>query len=70
MTNKARVDQKRWGSGRSTVSTLDVVGYPDSGKIAVVAGIDASKGVLAGAPWVRTIFKQDQASLDYYDGEA
>ncbi len=51
----------------STVSNVDVIGYPDSNKVAFTAGAGASADPNA-APWVaRTI--RDQPSVDYYDGE-
>jgi hypothetical protein len=48
----------------STVSTTEVVGYPDSGKVAAMAVENAA----STAPWVRGIYKTD-AQVDYYDGE-
>jgi uncharacterized cupin superfamily protein len=51
----------------STLKSGDIVGYPDSKKVAAMAG-ESYKSVLGGETWVRVIAKQD-ASLDYYDGE-
>jgi len=39
----------------------EVVGYPDSKKIAAMTGSSWER------PWVRQIFRDE--SLDYYDGE-
>ncbi len=52
----------------STISTLDIVGYPDSKKVAIASGIDAAKGILRSDAWVKMLVR-DQPSLDYYDGE-
>jgi uncharacterized cupin superfamily protein len=48
--------------------TLDVVGYPDSKKLAFAAGIDPVKGPRAGG-WVLKIIKEEQPSVGYYDDE-
>jgi uncharacterized cupin superfamily protein len=55
-------------SGSATAVTLDVVGYPDSKKIAVAAGGDPVKGLRA-ASWVMKIIKDDQPGVGYYDDE-
>ena len=53
----------------STVNSLDIVVYPDSKKIAFAGGVDAAKGLMAGAgPWVRGMIKE-QPPVDYYEGE-
>jgi uncharacterized cupin superfamily protein len=46
----------------STAHKCEVVGYPDSKKVAAMAGEVWEK------PWVREIVRQGQ-SLDYWDGE-
>lgn len=51
----------------SNKSQVDIVGYPDSKKLAVMAVSDASEWPPKN-PWVRTIFKE-QTSVDYYEGE-
>lgn len=51
----------------SNKNNVDVVGYPDSKKLAVMALSDPSEWPPKN-PWVRTIFKE-QPSVDYYDGE-
>lgn len=51
----------------STISSTEVVGYPDSKKIAAVALADPGKGMLNAK--IRMIVKEDQPSLDYYEGE-
>lgn len=53
----------------STLHPVEVIGYPDSKKIAAVAAQDLSKGIMSGpAPWVRILIKE-QPSVDYYEGE-
>lgn len=51
----------------STSTTVEVVGYPDSKKIAVSAAASAADA-RAGKSWARQIFKE-QPSAGYYDGE-
>lgn len=51
----------------SNKNNVDVVGYPDSKKIAVMAVSDPSQWPPQN-PWVRTIIKE-QPSVDYYEGE-
>lgn len=46
----------------SSTAPADVMGYPDSKKIATRAGTDFN------APWIRTITRE-AAPLDYWDGE-
>lgn len=48
----------------STLHTVEVVGYPDSKKVAALAAPDHTSGKL----WVREIFRSASA-VDYYDGE-
>lgn len=52
--------------GMSTLSTTEVVGYPDSGKVGLRAGADVQ--AMYRAPWARVIARADK-TLDYYDGE-
>lgn len=49
----------------STKARADVVGYPDSNKLAAMASPSPD---FFAKPWVRTIFREDQ-SVGYYDGE-
>jgi uncharacterized cupin superfamily protein len=51
-------------SGPASPVTLDIVGYPDSKKIAYASGVDPAKG-LRGPVWVRGIHKE-QPPADYY----
>jgi uncharacterized cupin superfamily protein len=55
-------------SGPAAPMTLDVVVYPDSKKIAFMAGVDPVKGFRGGA-WAMKIVKEDQPSIGYYDDE-
>ena len=50
----------------STLLTTEIVGYPDSKKIAGASGVDPVKG-FAGAK-IKFIIKE-QPSVDYYEGE-
>lgn len=50
----------------STLLTTEVVGYPDSKKLAAVGCADPKTGVMGAK--VRFIIKE-QPSVDYYDGE-
>jgi uncharacterized cupin superfamily protein len=54
-------------SSPAAPTTLDIVGYPDSKKIAFVAGVDPAKGI-AGGTWLRMIIKE-QPPAGYYDDE-
>jgi uncharacterized cupin superfamily protein len=47
--------------------TAEVVGYPDSKKVAGV-GMPSNDALAQGKHWVRFITRED-ASVDYYDGE-
>ena len=49
----------------STLHATEVVGYPDSGKIGVLAAATPEAML---QPWLREIFRQD-THVDYYDGE-
>jgi uncharacterized cupin superfamily protein len=53
----------------STMSPVDIIGYPDSKKIAFDAGADASKQSQTGGVWIDAMIRE-QPSLDYYDGES
>lgn len=53
----------------STLQPVEIIGYPDSKKVAAVATENASKGFMSGAaPWVRILIKEQQ-NADYYEGE-
>ena len=53
----------------STMSNVEVVGYPDSKKHAATA-VASVEGALKGeVPWVRHIWTAEQKSAGYYDGE-
>jgi len=51
----------------STLSSAEVVGYPDSKKVAALAGPSYAAAV-KGELWARMIVREG-TSLDYYDGE-
>jgi uncharacterized cupin superfamily protein len=55
-------------SSPATPTTLDIVGYPDSKKMAFASGVDPAKG-LAGGSWLRMIIKEEQPPVGYYDDE-
>jgi len=46
---------------------VDVVGYPDSKKVAYAAGVDMRQGMRNA--WLWKIVREEQPSLDYYDDE-
>ena len=48
--------------------TMDIVGYPDSKKLAFASGVDPVKGFRAGA-WVMKLIKEEQPEIGYYDDE-
>ena len=50
----------------STMHSVDVVGYPDSGKIAAL-GTAPGKSWMEPA-WIRGVYQED-SKVDYYDGE-
>ena len=52
----------------STVSTPEIVGYPDSKKIGAM-GASSYGEAMKGNTWVRLITRESSA-IDYYDGEA
>jgi uncharacterized cupin superfamily protein len=55
-------------SAPATPTTMDIVGYPDSKKLAFASGVDPVKGMRAGG-WVMKIIKEDQPPVDYFDDE-
>ncbi len=55
-------------SAPATPATMDIVGYPDSKKIAFASGVDPVKGFRAGA-WVMKLIKEEQPNVGYYDDE-
>ena len=55
-------------SSPATAVTMDIVGYPDSKKVAFASGVDPIKGLRGGA-WLMKVVKDDQPSVDYYEGE-
>lgn len=52
----------------STVSSVDVIGYPDSRKLRVIGGRDPSVAVEDQSPWIAKTMA-DPPEADYYDGE-
>jgi uncharacterized cupin superfamily protein len=55
-------------SSPAAPSTLDVVAYPDSKKVAYASGVDPVKG-FRGGTWLLGIVRSDAPPLDYFDGE-
>jgi uncharacterized cupin superfamily protein len=55
-------------SAPATPATMDIVGYPDSKKIAFASGVDPVKG-FRGGTWVMKIIKEEQPNVGYYDDE-
>jgi len=55
-------------SAPATPATMDIVGYPDSKKIAFASGVDPVKG-FRGGTWVMKLIKEEQPSIGYYDDE-
>jgi uncharacterized cupin superfamily protein len=55
-------------SGPATPTTMDIVAYPDSKKIAFASGVDPVKGFRGGA-WLMKLIKEEQPPLSYYDDE-
>lgn len=51
-------------SAPCTPVTMDVIGYPDSKKVAFSAGVTAP-----GKSWIRKMIKEDAPSLDYFEDE-
>ena len=54
-------------SGLATPIAVEVVGYPDSKKVAFAAGFEPAKGLRSG--WVMKIVKEGQGEAGYYDDE-
>jgi len=55
-------------SSPATPTTMDIVAYPDSKKIAFASGVDPVKG-LRGGTWLMKLIKEEQPSVDYYADE-
>ncbi len=55
-------------SAPASPATMDVVGYPDSKKVAFASGVDPVKG-FRGGTWAMKIVKQDSPDAGYYDDE-
>ena len=56
-------------SGSATPVTREIVGYPDSKKIAMYAGADPSKGASRDNGWMFKILKDDRPDAGYFDDE-
>jgi uncharacterized cupin superfamily protein len=54
-------------SSPAVPTTLDIVTYPDSKKIAFAAGVDPKKGLMSAA--VFGLIKEDQPKIDYFEDE-
>jgi uncharacterized cupin superfamily protein len=54
-------------SGPASPVTLDILGYPDSKKVAYASGVDPAKGI-RGPVWLRGLHKE-QPPADYYEDE-
>ena len=55
-------------SSPATPTTMDIVAYPDSKKIAFACGVDPVKG-FAGGTWLMKLIREEQPQLGYYDDE-
>jgi uncharacterized cupin superfamily protein len=55
-------------SAPATPVTADILGYPDSKKIAFASGVDPVKGMRGGA-WLMKVVSADAPSLDYFQDE-
>jgi uncharacterized cupin superfamily protein len=55
-------------SAPATPTTLDIVGYPDSKKIALAAGVEPGKTAREAA-WIMKIIKEEQPQVGYFDDE-
>lgn len=54
----------------STMVPTDVMGYPDSGKVAAVGAKDLARGMMSSPDvWVRLLVKDGHEIADYYAGE-
>lgn len=56
-------------SGPATPVTADILGYPDSKKIAFASGVDPMKGMRGGGAWTMKIVSADAPNLDYFQDE-
>ena len=56
-------------SGPASPLTLDIVGYPDSKKIAMYAGVDPTKGGRRDQGWVFKVLKDDRPNAGYFEDE-
>jgi uncharacterized cupin superfamily protein len=56
-------------SGNATPLTLDIVGYPDSKKLAMYAGVDRTRGMRHDQGWIFKILKDDRPDAGYFDDE-
>jgi uncharacterized cupin superfamily protein len=56
-------------SGPATPATMDILGYPDSKKIAFAAGVEPGKVAWRDGAWIVKIIKEDQPPVGYYDDE-
>jgi uncharacterized cupin superfamily protein len=54
-------------SGAAITMTLDVLGYPDSKKIALAAGVDPAKGLRSG--WAFKVVREATPDVGYYEDE-
>lgn len=54
-------------SGNATPTSMEILVYPDSKKIAFAAGLEPGKSLRDG--WVSKIIKQDQPAVGYYEDE-
>lgn len=55
-------------SSPATPVNADILGYPDSKKIAFASGVDLTKG-LRGGGWLMKIVSAEAPSLDYFQDE-
>jgi uncharacterized cupin superfamily protein len=56
-------------SGSANAPTLDILGYPDSKKLAFASGVEPGTRAWQDKAWVMKLIKEDQPRLDYYDNE-
>ena len=54
-------------SSPASAASMDVVGYPDSGKLAFFAGV--KPGGSRDSAWVMKIIKEQQPKVEYYEDE-
>lgn len=55
-------------SSPATPVTADILGYPDSKKIAFASGVDPAKG-MRGGTWLMKIISAEAPNLDYFQDE-